>query len=789
MFTATRRIAALALALTVAASGQRLETVILLPDSLSALTELTFARLTDSTNRFWVGGLTGRACGVISADLRQRTGRTTTLSGSRYGNAFLYNPLCDKVYFSSAAQESVDVIDATTGERCAVLHVGRDPHGLALSTVRNKVYVTNYADESVTVLDGEADTVITTLWVGRGPQYPCYNEAADRIYTSNYSGQSVAVIDCSTDHLVTSVAIGADVRPLIFSPSANKVYVGHAWDSTVTVIEAAGNTICARIRVGSTHFQWPQRFCLNPSGGKIYCALRYDEIAVIDEEGDSVRGYIAVPGGAGGLAANPRLNQLFCINPDSGCISVIDCSTDSVVETFAVEVGANSVTFDTAGRVGAVVSPATDEVLLFDPDSNRVHTRLKYGWSVPGVLCTDSAGERLWCADEERLSVVRVDPVAGVPVCTIPVGAGPAALLHVPSHAKLYCANQDAGTITVIDADRDSVRATLAPGAKPVAVAWDPVDEYVYCALNGCDTVAVIDANLDSIVARVLVGLHPAALAWSPAGNKVYVANYAGASVSVIDCATNRRVRNLPAGGGATALLRNPVTGRIFCANEGSNTVTVYDEDTDSLVAIASVATSPHRLLFDPDRGTVFCACRGSDRVMALDGMTGAVLAEIVTLPSPWALSYSPVNDRVYCAHLDRWRVTFIDAARLRLDGELYVGEWPQAMARSETAGRTFVSCGRASGLWVISDLPVGLVDQGRPMARFRPTRLVADGVLVMGPGDHGSLLDAAGRHVCELVPGDNDVRWLGPGVYFLSRPDAGRAERVLLVHQEPRCE
>jgi hypothetical protein len=36
---------------------------------------------------------------------------------------------------------------------------------------------------------------------------------------------------------------------------------------------------------------------------------------------------------------------------------------------------------------------------------------------------------------------------------------------------------------------------------------------------------------------------------------------------------------------------------------------------------------------------------------------------------------------------------------------------------------------------------------------------------------DHAALLDAAGRKVMELQPGPNDVRHLGPGVYFVSSP------------------
>ncbi|MFO7675597.1 MAG: T9SS type A sorting domain-containing protein [bacterium] len=44
------------------------------------------------------------------------------------------------------------------------------------------------------------------------------------------------------------------------------------------------------------------------------------------------------------------------------------------------------------------------------------------------------------------------------------------------------------------------------------------------------------------------------------------------------------------------------------------------------------------------------------------------------------------------------------------------------------------------------------------------------------------ALLDASGRKVMELQPGDNDVRHLAPGVYFVRRQDTGESARLVLV-------
>lgn len=769
------------LAMVAASYCQTVEAVVILPDSLSGLGALAYACREDSGNRFWVGGLEGTSCGVVSADRRERVARVPALAGSRYGNAILYNPLSNRIYVSSAAQAQVAVVDAATGERRALLPVGSDPRGLALSTMRNKVYVTNYAASSVTVLDGQADTVITTLWVGQGPQHPCYNRFADCVYTSNYSGQAVAVIDCRTDHLLTTVDIGADVRPLVYSPSANKVYVGHAWDSTVTVIEAGSHTIEARIPAGPTHFYWPLDFCLSPSGGKVYCALYSQEVVVIDEEGDSLLARIAMPGGAGAMAAHAGLNRLFVVNPDNHRVAVVDCASDSVVATFSTGVAAGGVVFDTSGHTGMLFCRETDEVLLFDPESDSIHTRLQYGWSVPGALCTDETGDRVWCADERRSNVIRIDPLGNVPCCTMPAGNGPAALLYAEGPGKLYCASTD--SVSVYDAGSDSLLAVVPAGRIPRDLAWSPTSGMVYCTdyhANN-DSVTVISAVTDSIVARVAVGARPYGLAWSPAGNKVYVACFGGANVSVVDCATNRPVRNLPAGSGACALARVVGTGRVFCANADANTVTVYDGDEDTLVAVTAVPAGPRALAVDQVRGRVFCACADGCKVAVLNGATGSIEATVDVPEKPWALSYSPGNDRVYCTFVDAGRVGFVDAALLAYAGDVEVGRYPQAMARSNSTGRTYVSCSQASGLWVLSDLPVGVTEPDPVSTRPIGNWIAAGGELPVQVRD-AVLLDVVGRVVREPGKHGSKPCHLPAGAYFAVRADGTLAARVLIV-------
>ena len=71
-------------------------------------------------------------------------------------------------------------------------------------------------------------------------------------------------------------------------------------------------------------------------------------------------------------------------------------------------------------------------------------------------------------------------------------------------------------------------------------------------------------------------------------------------------------------------------------------------------------------------------------------------------------------------------------------------------------------------------------------LKRLRVTPTVVRGVLPLAPGAGGptqlaSLHDASGRKVMDLRPGDNDIRRLAPGVYFLRYEQEKRSVKIVV--------
>ncbi|MFO7675882.1 MAG: hypothetical protein R6X12_06170 [bacterium] len=85
------------------------------------------------------------------------------------------------------------------------------------------------------------------------------------------------------------------------------------------------------------------------------------------------------------------------------------------------------------------------------------------------------------------------------------------------------------------------------------------------------------------------------------------------------------------------------------------------------------------------------------------------------------------------------------------------------------------------------SDGPLRIVPPGVEEAEalawehWQP-QTVLRGNLPVPEGIHALLFDAAGRKVMELQPGENDVRRLAPGVYFVRRQDTGESARLVLA-------
>jgi YVTN family beta-propeller protein len=216
--------------------------------------------------------------------------------------------------------------------------------------------------------------------------------------------------------------------------------------------------------------------------------------------------------------------------------------------------------------------------------------------------------------------------------------------------------------------------------------------------------------------------------------------------------------------------------------------VSVIAGERPQVVADIRLGGEPSALCWDSMNGKVFCANAGDDEVAVIDAASNTVIARVPVGGEPVALSYDSPNEYVYCACREDNAVYVIDAHRNTVVNHIDVGEGPCALAWNPIELRTFVL---NPGSWSVSvlrdSLHVGIDERAvGALERRRVTPTVVRGVLPLapsagGPARFASLHDVSGRKVLDLRPGDNDIRRLAPGVYFLRYQQEKRSVKIVV--------
>ncbi len=154
--------------------------------------------------------------------------------------------------FTSSAPWSgeVSVIDTARNEITAILEVGENPLGVAVTPDGSKVYVTNAFSDNVYVIDTATNTITDTVDVGDYPLGVAVVPDGTRVYVANSdSNGTVSVIDTATNNVIATVNVGSWPRGVAVTPDGNQVYVSGSYDGNVYVINTANNTVTATVGI------------------------------------------------------------------------------------------------------------------------------------------------------------------------------------------------------------------------------------------------------------------------------------------------------------------------------------------------------------------------------------------------------------------------------------------------------------------------------------------------------------------------------------------------------------
>jgi YVTN family beta-propeller protein len=740
--------------------GQYLETTLWLPDSLGGLDGITNVLFCPLDSTVWTAGKDVTVVDPVSVSKLQVVARDADVY------AMLYNHLEGKVYFTDLFADSLSVVDARTRTVVARVPVGDSPSSLAFDSVGNKVYCGNEQSDEVFVVDCSTDTVVARVDVGSFPVGLMFDPLDMKVFCSNASGHSVSVIDALEDSVIATIELSGRTCSLAFNPDARRVYCKAG--STVAVIDARGDSLICEVDMGSGARDMYYHAGLN----KLYCSA-FGELVVIDCNDDSVT--VRLPMWVGRLVCYPAEDRLYCGGDTR--VYVVDCLADSVVARISAP--GRDMEFRGGVYVPTVVRVffgadwgRLDGLAAFDCPTDSL-VKVLDSETEPFVVKCDPTTNTLYCLCEYNSNVYIFDAATNQALGVWQTGVVPADLAVNARHQKLYVAQEyEDGLIWVYSTPSGRVVNQLRTERHyPYRLLYNEVSDRLFCFAED-NHLYVYDGATDSLVAEDSGTGDPWTVTMNAGENKLY---FKGAGlVQARDGTTGQLVGSVAVPRGEAYVACNTRDNKVYCGGYYESVVYVIDGSADTLMGQVSVAGQhPAGLAYDNRNNQVFCSTSDSASLNVIDCETDSLVAVLSTGTRPYDLLYQGIGDRVYVANLDDESITVVDAGGLVVLGTIGVRSMPISMAWCPSVSRLFVADNRASSISVIRDTTTGMNEHP---GKTEPVLLWATMVrwtLSVTRSSDAVLLDIAGRKVMDLQPGENDIRHLAPGVYFVHEPTA----------------
>ena len=565
------------------------------------------------------------------------------------------NEVTNKIYVTNIDDDTVSVIDGSTDTVVNIMPVGNGPSQITINEVTNKIYVANQFDDTVSVIDGSTDTVINTISVGNRPGELTINEVTNKIYVTNQSDDTVSVIDGSTDTVINTISVGNSPGGITINEVTNKIYVTNQSDDTVSVIDGSTDTVINTISVGNH----PGGIAINEVTNKIYVLNAVDgSVSVIDGSTDTEVAITSVAPRPIELTINEVTNKIYVIN-FIGVISVIDGSTDTVgilpVGNHPGGIAINEVTnkiyvanqFDNSI---SIIDGSTN--IIIDPNTMPVGNG-------PEDMDVNEVTNKIYVANQFDDTVSVIDGSTDTVINTISVGNRPGELTINEVTNKIYVANIDDDTVSVIDGSTDTVINTISVGNRPGGITINEVTNKIYVANIDDDTVSVIDGSTDTVINTISVGNRPGGIAINEVTNKIYVTNIDDDTVSVIDGSTDTVINTISVGSFPSGITINEVTNKIYVwafdnDERTISTIHVIDGLTNVVIdtIFLDISISSDKITINETTNLIYVPNRLGDDIHIIDSLVDTVIDTITVKSFPSGIAINEVTNKIYVAKL-----------------------------------------------------------------------------------------------------------------------------------------
>ena len=331
-----------------------------------------------------------------------------------------------------------------------------------------KAYVGNFTDNTVSVIDTSTGSAIATIPVAAGPHGMAISQDGSTVYVAGDGSSSLNVIDTATDRVTKTVDVGKKPNGITLTPDGKLLLVTLYGEDRIALVDTATNDV-----VGTIPVPKPHTVSVEPSGKLAYATSQepgHFGLAVIDLGSRSVVRTVPLDktprdgefGADGSASTLPKQ-----ASPQSRCS--IQPLTRSWRE-IPTGVSPHFVDLFDGTKLGVVVVQGPGQLMLFDPDTNKEVRSIAVG-KQPHWAALSPDGKTAYVTNEGSNDMSVVDLESGK-VTTVAVGQGPRKLV-VQGGAKRSADAGGGAKVSIANFAFNPSSITVHPGER---VTWSNDD-------------------------------------------------------------------------------------------------------------------------------------------------------------------------------------------------------------------------------------------------------------------------------------------------------------------------
>jgi DNA-binding beta-propeller fold protein YncE len=324
--------------------------------------------------------------------------------------------------------------------------------------------------------------------------------------------------------------------------------------------------------------------CITDERTRVFVAGGHEGALAIDGVSDRLRGVWTDECYPIGLFADSAHGKLYCLSEYPQLVSVIDPSTNSLLNTISISGYLEAIAFNTVDHKAYVSGSTVDEdpgtIVVLDAVGDTVLTELDLA-RAQDFLAFDADDDLLYAADHSSHWILEIDGKTDRVVDSCYVVERPVGVLYNGAQHRLYSFGAQ-GELTAITPRVHGQNKEFTVGAGLQLAVLDASGTRLFGGNPDNDELYVVDCVAESLVEVMPVPVPPVAFSYDQFHDRLYCAyGEAGSGISVIDC--SQRIVRAIVPVDARSLYWDSGTDAVYCLNDSS--VTVVDGQTHRVVA------------------------------------------------------------------------------------------------------------------------------------------------------------------------------------------------------------